>query len=1044
MTKKSSSIKEYVLLGLALSLLVIAFLWRIFFLGEVLLPADLINTGHLPWALAEENRTPPGSRVHNPELGDAVLMYYPIKSFVENSLARGEFPLWNPYAFSGYPFVERVLTQIISPLDFPHYIFPARYAFGYAAALRLLLAGIFMYVLARYFRISPLGSFLAAVIFMFNGNTVAWLEFPAHLNGQLYIPLVLFFFIRAIDRSDLKSLLLGGIVWGLQSISGTPQTIQHTAIAIGLFVLVEIVYRLRRQNPLSNTLFPTLSIPKRKVGELRALCRAFCWRALPVAYGAAIALLALLVGMGFILPFYEGMQASIRMAQTRDLGGINFSFLLTFILPLYRNLIGGGGLIRGNFTEIVKYVGLLPLFLAVLATFQIRRKEVLYTFVLGLAVILVGAGTPLQDALSATIPFFDKGNIMRILALLPISLSLLAGFGLSCLESWTGQGLSPNHSRLRGQLRGNPDSPGVLRLILTTVFLAALLSGVAAWTFHRVDGLPLGLRHLESWLPLLQDRPLRHFLFFLTTSVLALLACGLLVRHEQAGPGKPKLGGSPPAAPEQRGPGGPILRGALLALFPLLTIADLFAFGIGHNTTSPPDQVYFSTPGLEMVKEDPGVFRVLDIGHALPSNSVWVYSLQGAEGYDPLVPKRYANFIAFTQGRDSISINGKVRIDELYPRLLQLLNIRYIFSDAYLTSRGYFVDHLQEAQIQADQPEMVKTDNWHFQEHHIPMILTSPNSTISFRAPVPDFPAQLIVYLSTDPDTWNEEEGDGVIYRILLQPVEEGSPQEESNPEKGQTEMHQGETTGKREIFAQHIDPINHPADRRWYRQLIDLSPWMGQEVILTLVTEAGASDQNDSPGWGNPIIVPHHWVDPLALAYDQEIKVYRYLEDSPRAFLVYHSRIIPEDRKILETLFYDPTFQLRQGVILEKGKTLGEGKSRSSSPIVPPEVEIVRYTQNEILFRARPEQESYLVVLDSYHPDWQAFVNGQERELLRANYNFRAVHLPPGEHLVRMVYRPRALMIGVTVSALSLSAALALLTYLGWKHKKSAQGETQ
>lgn len=83
-------------------------------------------------------------------------------------------------------------------------------------------------------------------------------------------------------------------------------------------------------------------------------------------------------------------------------------------------------------------------------------------------------------------------------------------------------------------------------------------------------------------------------------------------------------------------------------------------------------------------------------------------------------------------------------------------------------------------------------------------------------------------------------------------------------------------------------------------------------------------------------------------------------------------------------------------------------------------------------------------MVLDSYHPDWQAFVNGQEEKLLRANYNFRALYLPPGEHLVRIVYRPRDLMIGVTVSALSLGAALALLTYLGWKHKKSAQGETQ
>ncbi|MBT9171297.1 MAG: hypothetical protein DDT18_01670 [Actinobacteria bacterium] len=1104
MTKDSSSIKEYAVIILALSLLVIVFLWRIFFLGEVLLPADLVNAGNAPWALAEQNRTPPGTRIHNRELGDPIIIYYPTKSFVENSLEGGEFPLWNPYAFAGYPFVGRVMTQIINPLDFPYYILPARYAAGYATALRLLLAGIFMYGLARYLRMSPLGSFLAAAIFMFNANTVVWLEFSAHLKGQLYTPLILFFFIRAIDKSDLRSLLLGGIVYGLQSMSGIPQTIQHTAIAIGVFVLVEIIYRLRSQDPWSKTLplgpsdiwvssdagrapqsrtIAERTLPrkrtaredsgppdstreetplsKKEAGRLPALWRTFSWRALPVVYGAALALVALLVGMAFILPFYEGLHASIRMEQTRGLAGSNFSFLLTLILPLYRALIGGGGLIRGNFTETVRYVGLLPLFLAALATFQIRRKEVLYAFLLGLVVILVAAGTPLEDALANTIPFFDKGNILRILALLPISLSLLAGFGLSYLESWTGQNRSTNHSLLKPQPKGNPDSsasspntaipdmnrrtsPGMLRLTLTTIFLAALLSGAAAWTFHRVEGLPLSLRHLESWLPLLSDRPLLHFVIFLSASVLVLLAYGLWVRSRQVKQGKSKLKATSLVSLGHRGLRGPVLKWTLLAFFPLLTIADLFAFGIDYNTTSPPDQIYFSTPGLEMVKEDPGIFRVLGIGHALPSNSAWVYSLQDAEGYDPILPQRYADFIAFTQGKGSIAINGKMRIDQLYPRLLQLLNIRFIFSDSYLTSRGYFVDQLEEAQVQADQPEMVKPGNWHFQEHHIPMILTSPNSTISFRTRLPDFPAQLIFYLSTDPATWNEEEGDGVIYRILLQPVEEESPQEEGNPGEGQTDLDQVEKVGKTEIFVQHIDPINNQADRRWYRQMEDLSPWVGQEVILTLVTEAGANDQNDSPGWGNPMIVPPGWIDSLALAYDREIKVYRYLEEQPRAFLVYRSRIIPEDRKILETLFYDPTFQLQQEVILEKGKTLGQGGSLTSSPPMPPEVEIVKYRQNEIILRARPEQESYLVVLDSYHPDWQAFVNGQEEKLLRANYNFRALYLPPGEHLVRIVYRPRDLMIGVTVSALSLGAALALLTYLGWKHKKSAQGETQ
>jgi hypothetical protein len=69
-----------------------------------------------------------------------------------------------------------------------------------------------------------------------------------------------------------------------------------------------------------------------------------------------------------------------------------------------------------------------------------------------------------------------------------------------------------------------------------------------------------------------------------------------------------------------------------------------------------------------------------------------------------------------------------------------------------------------------------------------------------------------------------------------------------------------------------------------------------------------------------------------------------------------------------------------------------------------------------------------WLVLLDSYAEDWHASVDGQPAEIARANGLFRAVHLTQGRHSIAFVYRPRALRIGGTISAVALVVVSMLL----------------
>ena len=85
----------------------------------------------------------------------------------------------------------------------------------------------------------------------------------------------------------------------------------------------------------------------------------------------------------------------------------------------------------------------------------------------------------------------------------------------------------------------------------------------------------------------------------------------------------------------------------------------------------------------------------------------------------------------------------------------------------------------------------------------------------------------------------------------------------------------------------------------------------------------------------------------------------------------------------------------------------------------------------NRVVIQAGLPKDGYLALFDTYNPDWQVQVDGEPAMLMRANGLFRAVHIARGSHLVTFTYRPRALYIGATISALS-ALVLAAACFVG------------
>ncbi|MDB6032783.1 MAG: hypothetical protein JWM16_3121 [Verrucomicrobiales bacterium] len=96
-------------------------------------------------------------------------------------------------------------------------------------------------------------------------------------------------------------------------------------------------------------------------------------------------------------------------------------------------------------------------------------------------------------------------------------------------------------------------------------------------------------------------------------------------------------------------------------------------------------------------------------------------------------------------------------------------------------------------------------------------------------------------------------------------------------------------------------------------------------------------------------------------------------------------------------------------------------------------------FSAKSIQVEAEADSATMLVVAQSFHPGWQATVDGKPVPLWKANYAFQALELPQGRHLVQLRYREPLLGIGTAITGVSLGVCLML--FLLHPKRKPQQG---
>ena len=123
-----------------------------------------------------------------------------------------------------------------------------------------------------------------------------------------------------------------------------------------------------------------------------------------------------------------------------------------------------------------------------------------------------------------------------------------------------------------------------------------------------------------------------------------------------------------------------------------------------------------------------------------------------------------------------------------------------------------------------------------------------------------------------------------------------------------------------------------------------------------------------------------------------------------------------PDFKWQLEGLF-QPRFDPSKSVLISERPPPPAG---TPGPGVPAFATFVEDGLNRVVIRAGLPADGYLVLLDTYNPDWKVDVDGVPAPLMRANALFRAVHLNPGTHVVTFTYRPSQLYLGASISAVT------------------------
>lgn len=141
--------------------------------------------------------------------------------------------------------------------------------------------------------------------------------------------------------------------------------------------------------------------------------------------------------------------------------------------------------------------------------------------------------------------------------------------------------------------------------------------------------------------------------------------------------------------------------------------------------------------------------------------------------------------------------------------------------------------------------------------------------------------------------------------------------------------------------------------------------------------------------------------------------QIYENLHAVPRTFLT-REYIVVSDKDTFFKTFFDKNFNEATTVILDLDPKLTKNKELKTKNVT-----IISYAPNKVVIKTNADKDALLFISDTYYPEWKAKIDMTETKIYKADYAFRAVVVPAGEHMVTFSYEPKAFKVGLLLSGL-------------------------
>jgi O-antigen/teichoic acid export membrane protein len=918
----------------------------------------------------------------NQLLSDLILENYVWKKFIRETIAAGQLPLWNPYILSGQPFLANGQHSALYPFSLLFYVLPLSKAYGWFTVSQLWLAGLNMYIFLRTLRATRLGALAAGITYSLSTFFMVSVVFTMIIAGAAWLPLLLALIEMIIHKQEEKGRMVyspipfvaaGAVVLGLQTLAGHVEITYYTLLVAGFYALCRLL-RLWRQQ-----------------ATPRFALYLAGWLLLLVGLGLGLGL----VQLG---PMYEVVTQNFRdnsvtLAQVRE-WALPVRRIATFLIPDFF----GSPAHHGYFDLVT------------------RQWQ-------PLGLNAHGETNPL----CANCTGWDVKTSVEAgayLGLLPLVLAMLAI--VQAIKTQWSNIHQQSVATAKTSLSQPPAQhlPGNLPAFQLFVFIFA---GLALFSLLFAFGTPLYallFYGLPGWNQL--HSPFRWiFPFTLSIAVLAGLGVTYLDRYvsaaRQGSRGAGEQGSSQQASLHHAISLSPQTQGTASFLYKLsLWLGWLLFWG-----------------GL-------GGVMVMVAALAVPAPFIeaaeWVFQRSGlaqnafADGRQ-FLGYQWPNFLKFflmitAAGavlrivRCPIYFKWGVPALGLSARSVaawQPLLIAVIAVDLFLAGAGF--NPVVDPSLLQFKPPVVE---WlEARQAQDPLFRIN-----SFDTPTGRGNKVFLANAGMYSNLFDVRGYDSIIpaqYSGFMQLIQENG-----------------------DLLFNRVGPLYYDGYAALDSALLDL---LGVRYVLTMV-------EINNPNY--------------KLVYDDEIRIYENLDVLPRAFLVYEKRELTAGQANNSGWSEDFKFALRslnprRQVILD-GQNNGLGRDLNAQGAeliseVEPGVEIVQYGSNEVKLTVRVDQPGWLVLADSYFPGWRAYatpVMGQQNEqataettqpvssrnsqpqienlkseieltIHRANGNFRAVYLQPGEWQVRFRYSPRSVQLGLYGSFLSFAILTFIAGYWAW-----------